>query len=44
MKATKEYVGDKVPVIINIAEQTTEGAIAAAKSAQQEGADGLMML
>ena len=44
IKATKEYVGDKVPVIINIAEQTTEGAIAAAKSAQQEGADGLMML
>jgi dihydrodipicolinate synthase/N-acetylneuraminate lyase len=31
-------------VIINIAEQTTEGAIAAAKSAQQDGADGLMML
>jgi|TARA_B110000483_G_scaffold155364_1_gene184567 dihydrodipicolinate synthase/N-acetylneuraminate lyase len=44
IKATKEYVGGKVPVIINIAEQTTEGAIAAAKSAQQEGADGLMML
>ena len=32
IKATKEYVGDKVPVIINIAEQTTEAAIAAAKS------------
>lgn len=43
-KVTKEYVGDKVPVIINIAEQTTAGAIAAAKAAQQEGADGLMML
>jgi len=43
-KLTKEYIGDKVPVIINIAEQTTAGAIAAAKAAQQEGADGLMML
>jgi dihydrodipicolinate synthase/N-acetylneuraminate lyase len=43
-KVTKEYVGDKVPVIINIAEQTTAGAIAAAKAAQQDGADGLMML
>ena len=43
-KVTKEYIGDKVPVIINIAEQTTAGAIAAAKAAQQEGADGLMML
>jgi len=43
-KVTKEYIGDKVPVIINIAEQTTAGAIAAAKAAQQDGADGLMML
>jgi dihydrodipicolinate synthase/N-acetylneuraminate lyase len=44
IKATKGHVSSKVPVIINIAEQTTEGAIAAAKSAQQDGADGLMIL
>ena len=31
-------------MIVNIAEQTTMGAIAAAKLAEQDGADGLMML
>ncbi|MAJ51037.1 MAG: dihydrodipicolinate synthase family protein [Flammeovirgaceae bacterium] len=44
IKATKVHVDGKLPVIINIAEQTTEGAITAAKSAQQDGADGLMIL
>ena len=34
----------RVPVIINIAEQTTKGAIAAAKKAEEDGASGLMML
>jgi 4-hydroxy-tetrahydrodipicolinate synthase len=44
VKATKRVVDGKVPVIINIAEQTTVGAIEAAHTAQNDGADGLMML
>ena len=43
-RATKEHVDGKLPVIVNIAEQTTMGAIAAAKLAEQDGADGLMIL
>ncbi len=34
----------RVPVIINIAEQSTRDAIAAAKRAEREGANGLMLL
>lgn len=34
----------RVPVILNIAEQTTKGAIAAAVRAKSNGAQGLMML
>ena len=37
-------VAGAVPVIMNIAEQTTSGAIAAAKKAEEDGAKGLMML
>ncbi|MEX0273819.1 MAG: dihydrodipicolinate synthase family protein [Flavobacteriaceae bacterium] len=44
LRETVDFVSGKVPVIINIAEQTTKGAIAAAQKAQQMGADGLMML
>ncbi|MDF4221816.1 dihydrodipicolinate synthase family protein [Maribacter sp. M208] len=44
MKETVNLVEGKVPVIINIAEQTTKGAIQAAKVAEQCGATGLMML
>jgi len=39
-----EIVGGKVPVIINIAEQTTTAAIDAARKAKEDGASGLMML
>lgn len=39
-----KIVDGKVPVIINIAEQTTKAAIAAAKKAEEDGASGLMML
>jgi len=39
-----EIVGGKVPVIINIAEQTTTAAIDAARKAKEDGAAGLMML
>jgi len=41
---TVGFVKDQVPVLINIAEQTTEGAILAAKKAEEDGANGLMML
>jgi dihydrodipicolinate synthase/N-acetylneuraminate lyase len=44
VKATVEVVQDRVPVIMNIAEQTTKGAITAAQKAQDNGASGLMML
>ena len=41
---TSDYVKGSVPVMINIAEQSTKGAILAAQQAQEDGADGLMML
>ncbi|MEI6949039.1 dihydrodipicolinate synthase family protein [Paraflavisolibacter sp. H34] len=41
---TKELVQGKVPVVMNIAEQTTKGAILAAREAAEAGADGLMLL
>lgn len=43
----KEAVGivdGAVPVVMNIAEQTTKGAIEAAKKAKEDGASALMML
>ena len=42
--ATVEIVKGKVPVLINIAEQSTKGAIEAAQKAEDDGARGLMML
>lgn len=39
-----EVVQGTIPVIINIAEQTTKNAILAASKAQEDGASGLMML
>lgn len=41
---TKELVGNKVPVVMNIAEQSTRDAIRAANEAEKNGADGLMLL
>lgn len=43
-RKTVEIVDGKVPVLMNIAEQTTKGAIAAAQKAEEDGARGLMML
>ena len=43
-KATVELVDGKIPVLMNIAEQSTKGAISAAKIAEQDGVKGLMML
>lgn len=36
--------GGRVPVLVNIAEQATKPAIAVAKDAEKNGADGLMLL
>lgn len=44
VKHTVSLTDGKVPVIMNIAEQTTKGAILAANQAEQDGAKGLMML
>src|SRR5690606_14833847 len=44
VETTVALVKGKVPVIINIAEQTTKGAIEAAHKAEKYGASGLMML
>lgn len=43
-RETVELVEDRVPVLMNIAEQTTVAAIALAKTAEEDGAKGLMML
>jgi dihydrodipicolinate synthase/N-acetylneuraminate lyase len=40
----KKVLNGSIPVIINIAEQTTKAAIALAKEAEADGADGLMLL
>lgn len=44
IRETVSFVEGKVPVLMNIAEQTTKGAIALAKTAELDGASGLMML
>lgn len=44
IEKTVQIVQGKVPVIINIAEQSTKNAIEAAQKAKQFGANGLMML
>jgi 4-hydroxy-tetrahydrodipicolinate synthase len=44
VKYTAELAKGKVPVVMNIAEQTTKGAIKAAEKAKANGANGLMML
>jgi dihydrodipicolinate synthase/N-acetylneuraminate lyase len=41
---TLKFVDSKVPVILNIAEQSTRNAVAIAKKAYELGADGLMLL
>ena len=41
---TVDIVKERVPVLLNIAEQSTKGAILAAQKAEEDGAKGLMML
>lgn len=43
-RTTVDIVQGKVPVLMNIAEQSTKGAIDAAQKAEDDGAQGLMML
>lgn len=44
VRYTVSLAKGKVPVVMNIAEQTTKGAILAAEKAKANGANGLMML
>jgi 4-hydroxy-tetrahydrodipicolinate synthase len=44
IQETVKIVNGKVPVLMNIAEQSTKGAIIAAQRAENSGAKGLMML
>lgn len=44
IKTTIEVTKGDIPVVINIAEQSTRGAISAAKRAESNGANGLMLL
>jgi 1-pyrroline-4-hydroxy-2-carboxylate deaminase len=41
---TLEQVKEKLPVIMNVAEQSTKAAVKAAQDAEKNGADGLMLL
>lgn len=43
-RETAQRVQGKIPVMINIAEQSTKGAVLAAQKAEEDGASGLMML
>ena len=40
----KEVAGERIPIIVNIAEQSTSEAVKCALNAKQNGADGLMLL
>ena len=44
LKKAQDVILGRIPVIINIAEQSTGDAIAAAQAAEANGADGLMLL
>jgi 1-pyrroline-4-hydroxy-2-carboxylate deaminase len=44
LKHTVDFVDGKVPVLLNIAEQTTKAAVTCAQKALDNGASGLMML
>ena len=44
LKETLKIVDNKIPIIVNIAEQSTKGAIRSVELAEHGGADGLMLL
>ena len=44
LKKAQDVISDRIPIIMNIAEQSTADAIAAAQAVEANGADGLMLL
>jgi dihydrodipicolinate synthase/N-acetylneuraminate lyase len=44
LQVTLDFVNERIPVIMTVAEQTTKGAVAAAERAEKIGANGLMLL
>ena len=44
LSATINHLDGRIPIIMNIAEQSTADAVIAAQNAEENGADGLMML
>ena len=44
LNVTVDHIKGRIPVIMNVAEQTTKGAVDAAQRASKYGADGLMLL
>jgi dihydrodipicolinate synthase/N-acetylneuraminate lyase len=44
LHCSKQYLPKSIPVIVNIAEQTTKAAIKSAEDTEKNGADGLMLL
>jgi 4-hydroxy-tetrahydrodipicolinate synthase len=44
LKYSVQLVAGRIPVVMNIAEQSTKMAVEAAKDAEKNGADGLMLL
>ena len=44
LSATVNHLGGKIPIIMNIAEQSTSDAVIVAQNAEENGANGLMML
>jgi 1-pyrroline-4-hydroxy-2-carboxylate deaminase len=44
LKASLGIAEDKIPVVVNIAERATGAAVGAAQAAQEQGANGLMLL
>ncbi len=44
LRFTKHITHDNIPVIMNISEQATKAAVQAANDAEENGADGLMLL
>ena len=44
VRETVSYSAGRAPVILNIGEQTTAGAVAAAAAARRDGASGIMLL
>ena len=44
LRSVLDYVADRVPVVLNIAERTTRDALRAVKQAESQGAHGFMLL